>query len=62
MTRGLITIFALAATGLAFADSGICQPFLGCQVVPELDGSMAVLALGLTAAVVAIVRERLRRR
>jgi hypothetical protein len=60
MTRGLITFLAMTAPGLAFAESD-CG-FLGACPVPELDGGMAVLALGLTAAVVAIVRERLRRR
>lgn len=61
MTRGLITFLAMAAPGLAFAGPE-CTVFICPDPVPELDGGMAVLALGLTAAVVAIVRERLRRR
>ncbi len=44
----------------AFAGDAGCGVF--CNPVPELDGSIAVLALGLTAAIVAIVRERLRSR
>ena len=32
------------------------------RVVPELDGSVALLALALTAAIVAIVKEKRRRR
>lgn len=49
---GLLAQNALASVGCTTA----------CNPVPELDGGVALLALGLTAALVAIVRERLRRR
>ena len=46
--------------GLTYAFAGIT--FLAgnahAVVVPEIDGSMAAIALGLTAGMVALIRER----
>lgn len=48
--------------GIAAVAALVAQPsFAGVITpIPELDGGVALIALGLTAAVVAVVRERMR--
>ncbi len=45
----------------ALAVVSISQQALAAVTVPEIDGSSAILALGLTAAVVALIRERIKK-
>lgn len=61
MKRFAVVSASLLVVSSAFAGGTGCGAFCP-DPIPELDGSMALLALGLTAALVAIVRERLRRR
>ena len=42
----------------AFALMGFSPAWATPVVVPEIDGSSAVLAIGLTAGLVALIRER----
>jgi hypothetical protein len=45
----------LAAVGYIFATQ---SAFAGSAVVPEIDGSGAIIAIGLVAGLVALVREK----
>ena len=49
-----LSTFAVSAIGslLMFSSSA------HANIVPEIDGSMAAIALGLTAGMVALIRER----
>ena len=49
-----IKTISLAAVGYLFAT----QPAFAGVVVPEIDGGGAVIAIGLVAGLVALVRER----
>ena len=49
-----IKTIVLAAVGYLFAT----QPAFAGVVVPEIDGGGAVIAIGLVAGLVALVRER----
>ena len=50
-----IKIAGLVAVGYLFASQSV---FAGSVVVPEIDGGGAIIAIGLVAGLVALVRER----
>lgn len=53
----------IKATGLGVALSILAiQPAFAAVVVPEIDGSGAILAIGLIAGIVALVREKIFRK
>ncbi len=52
-----ILLMGLLGAGLAAE-----QAFAGTVTVPEIDGGGAVLAIGLTAGLLALIRERKRKK
>ena len=51
----ILKVAGWATTGLLVSSH---QAFAGSVVVPEIDGSGAIIAIGLVAGLVALVRER----
>lgn len=57
-----VLLMILAAAAVLAENTFASTPCpLGCQV-PEIDGGAALLAIGLTASVVALIRERVKKK